>query len=420
MRTQKCKPQRERTLVQLLGSPLVVVLALGTALAPVLVCMLWTRVRGPRPVRNAARVVMLAGAQLVAIALAAALINDYALFYKSWSELRSGSARLVGLGYQPAENHRVSTSASRSWAGRLDVSSYPGYADPTRWSSTGRLESVTIRGAVSGLHSTALVYLPPQYFQNAGAPRYFPAIEVFTGYPGVEQYLVTRLKYPDVLRRLIDRHQASPAILVMMRPSVTFPRDTECTDVPGGPQAETFFAVDVPTQIAATYRVLSSGWGAIGDSTGGYCAAKLAMLNPATFHAAAEMSGYFYALHDSTTGDLWNGSTVVRDLNDLSWRIRHLPPPAIDLLVGTSPDEHGPDGYGPAIRFTRLVAPPMRVSVMSVPRGGHNIATWAAELPTALTWLTTHLPQPGSSTTPQTTGQLDLGLATATPSRLEQ
>ena len=54
-------------------------------------------------------------------------------------------------------------------------------------------------------------------------------------------------------------------VLVMMSPSVAPPRDTECTDVPAGPQALTFLAADVPEAMAASYRVQPRGWGAIGS-----------------------------------------------------------------------------------------------------------------------------------------------------------
>ena len=45
-------------------------------------------------------------------------------------------------------------------------------------------------------------------------------------------------------------------------------------------QAETFFAQDIPTAASEAYRVAAqpSGWALMGDSTGGYCAAKLAIL----------------------------------------------------------------------------------------------------------------------------------------------
>jgi enterochelin esterase-like enzyme len=259
------------------------------------------------------------------------------------------------------------------------------------------VESVTIRGIRSGLTSHAFVYLPPQYFQKQFASRVFPAVQVLTGVPGTDLGLLRSLKVPDRLLTEIDAGRARPVVLVMMSPTVAPPRDTECTDVPAGPQALTFLAADVPDVVAASYRVDPRGWGAVGASTGGYCAAKLAMVHSETFSAAATLSGYFRTLQDRTTGDLWGGSEVVRDLNDLEWRLRHLPPPPVSLLVTTARDEAGPSGYAASRRFLDLAASTggaMRVDSLVADRGGHNFGTWAANLPRALAWLSTSLPTP--------------------------
>ncbi len=71
-------------------------------------------------------------------------------------------------------------------------------------------------------------------------------------------------------------------ILVMLRPTVAPPRDTECVDIPGGPQTETFFAKDLPEAVTASYRAgkEADDWGIIGNSTGGYCALKIGLHHP--------------------------------------------------------------------------------------------------------------------------------------------
>jgi enterochelin esterase-like enzyme len=140
--------------------------------------------------------------------------------------------------------------------------------------------------------------------------------------------------------------------------------------------------------------VLPRGWGAIGGSTGGYCAVKFAMLHPDVCAAAVSIQGYFYALRDATTGDLWGGSTVVRNLNDLEWRLRTMVPPPISLLLVSSFDQLGDDGYRDTQRFAALVRSPMTVRTVIYPHGGHNIATWRVGLPDELAWLIGRLPQP--------------------------
>jgi enterochelin esterase-like enzyme len=371
--------------MSLTGRPLLVLLVILAVGSPVATLVLWTRLR-PKSLAVVVRAVMVVGCQLAAVMLVAVLANNYGNFYGSWSDLVAGGSQTVGISPVPG-----SAGNSPATAGSLTAKPFPRYSSQAQWPIKGRIDSVTIRGANSGLRSHAYVFLPPRYFRSAFAHSRFPAAEVFTGYPGTDLNLVERLKYQDVLLRQIRKRKARPMVLVMLRPSVTFPRDTECTDVPAGPQALTFFAQDVTSQISRHYRVKSTGWGAIGDSTGGYCSAKLAMMYPAVFPAAVALSGYYNSLQDQTTGDLWGGSQVVRNLNSLDWRLQHQPAPAVSLLVTTGTDEKGTEGYRNTLEFLKLVKPPMTVSKLVQPHGGHNFAAWSAELPTSMNWLSARL-----------------------------
>jgi S-formylglutathione hydrolase FrmB len=211
-----------------------------------------------------------------------------------------------------------------------------------------------------------------------------------TGYPGSTLLLVDRLHYPSDLLTAIEQG-SRPMVLVLLRPSVTYPRDTECTNVPHGPQAFTYFAQDVPSVVASAFGLRPPSYGAIGDSTGAMCAVKLAVTDPQRFTAAVSLSGYFRAIRDITTGDLYGGSATVRNLNDVMWRLRHLPLPAVSLLVATSLTEHGADGYASAQKLLALVRAPMSADEIVLNQGGHNFETWNREIPSALRWLSAHL-----------------------------
>jgi len=365
---------------------LCVVLAIGL---PVLALGCWHRVRGSRAVRAIQRAGLLAGSQLAAVLLVAVALNDYGDFYGSWHSLLRGSPGSARIAAAPAANgHRTAPPA-----GRVHQQADASFSTRGQWPTRGRLESIAITGANSELVAHAWVYLPPQYFQASYAHASFPGIEVLSGYPGADGYLVHGLNFPTVLQHLIAAHRAQPSVLVMLRPSVTYPRDTECTNVPAGPQAETFFASDLPAQIAHDYRVLPTGWGAIGGSTGGYCAVKFAMTHTRVFYAAVSIQGYFYALRDNTTGDLWGGSPVLRQLNDLEWRLRHLPAPPISVLLTTTLDQKSSiDGYPDTERFAALVTKPMTVRTIVRAHGGHDVATWALDVPEGLSWLSARLP----------------------------
>jgi S-formylglutathione hydrolase FrmB len=189
----------------------------------------------------------------------------------------------------------------------------------------------------------------------------------------------------------IYQRQMPPTVLVLLRSTVAPPRDTECQDVPGGPQAESYFATDLPQAMRRDYRVSAdpAGWGVIGDSTGGYCALKLAMRHPEAYRSAVALSGYYRSATDVTTGDLFGGSRVLQNENDLFWRLGHVADPPVSVLVTSSLT--GEDDFGDTKAFVAAVKPPMQVAHMYLPSGGHNFATWAKELPGALRWLGQHV-----------------------------
>jgi S-formylglutathione hydrolase FrmB len=150
---------------------------------------------------------------------------------------------------------------------------------------------------------------------------------------------------------------------------------------------QTYLAQDVPTAIEGAFRVRSTGWGIAGESTGGYCAVKIAMVHSDVFTAAVALSGYYRTVRDVTTGDLWGGSSVLRQLNDPLWRLDHLPAPPISLFATIGAGEKGASGLRNTRQMERAVHSPMSMVTVVVPRAGHNYADWSSQLPRALDWL---------------------------------
>jgi S-formylglutathione hydrolase FrmB len=344
---------------------------------------LWPRLAGRQLRTVLGRVAVLLATQL-SLFCAAGLFLNYAFgFYASWADL---------FGQDQSQGVVVSHSAD---AGKRDGArvvvladehvAVPGAANP---SIGGRIQQVQITGEHSHISSTAYIYLPPQYFQARYAHRTFPTAVVLTGYPGTAQKLITGLRYPQTAHRLAADGEMKPMVLVMMRPTLAPPRDTECMDVPRGPQVETFLTRDLPGQLTARYRLpRHGGWGIIGDSTGGYCALKLAMRHPGVYSAAVSLSGYYAAPTDPTTGDLFGGSAKLKEESDLFWRLRHLPYPPVHLLVTSS--RQGEYNYKATRKFIAMArdASPLRISSITLPSGGHNFNTWLREIPPALKWL---------------------------------
>jgi Putative esterase len=383
--------------VSLTGLPLLIVLGGLTLAVPVLTL---------RRRAGAAPLLTILGAQLAAVALTAALANDYGDFYPQWRDLL-GSVHVAAdtptltFGGHPSttapSTRRRDSTAGTTIADALDAASAAALAQglhPTNWApraqwpSRGAVVSLPVPGDGDRPAQDVLAYLPPQWFAGGAAAARLPMVEVLTGYPGTPHTVVDKLHAPQVLLDDITAGVAHPMVLVITRPVEPFPRDTECVDVPNGPRTFSYLATDLPAAAAGILHLHPTALGAMGYSTGGYCALKLAMTRPNVFCAGASMSGYYHAIPQANSGNLFGPDPVAgRERNDLDWRLDHLPAPDTSVMIATSRDERYEDGYTSAQSFLDLVHAPMSATEIVLPHGGHNFPTWTAEFPRLLTWM---------------------------------
>ncbi|MGW6915454.1 alpha/beta hydrolase [Kitasatospora sp. NPDC054939] len=373
-------------MLRLTGLPLQIiasVLAIGTFAATM---WLWPRLGGRSWKAWLGRIGAFLATQLSVLVAMGLIANGYFGFYSSWTDLLGTNGKLgTVVDHQP-------NAAGVAVTGEEKMYSAQGSA-PER---SGKIEKIALKGAQSGLSSEAYVYLPPQYFQTGNEGRQFPMALVLAGYPGSAEKLVTLMQYPASALQAIEQQKLPPTVLVMMRPTIVGNRDTECMDVPGGPQVETFFTADLPKAIAGTYRVGTdpASRAVIGNSTGGYCALKFALRKPDSYRAAVSLSSYYAAPTDQTTGDLFGGSRELEQENDLLWRLRNKPAEPVALLLATSYDEHNYDATQEMVKAFRA---PTKLSTITLDTGGHNFHTWTREIPPALEWLGRHLVVPPSA-----------------------
>ncbi|MEU3736964.1 MULTISPECIES: alpha/beta hydrolase-fold protein [unclassified Streptomyces] len=355
---------------------LAVVLFIGTVwFWPRLARQSWRTVTG--------RIGLLVATQLAIFASVGLAANQAFGFYATWADLfGQETSPGVVVDHDPAKGETpVDVRSTRA----VNV---PGGGRP---STGGQIQKVVVSGKEADIASPAYVYLPPEYFQERYKKRTFPVSVVLTGYPGTAEALIKGLHYPQTAHAEVRRGNMKPMILVMMRPTVAPPRDTECVDIPGGPQTETFFAKDLPKAISEHYRAgrTAGSWGVIGDSTGGYCALKLAVHHPDVYAAGAGLSAYYKAPIDVTTGDLFHGDKELEKRADLMWYLDHMPAPKTSLLVTTS--KQGEDNFAETEKFIGKVKSPTRVSSITLDSGGHNFNTWRREIPATLEWISGRL-----------------------------
>jgi enterochelin esterase-like enzyme len=342
---------------------------------------LWPRLAGGGPRALAGRVGLLLATQFAVFAAVALAANNAFLFYGSWADLFGKEQKYGVVVDHSAGGKRIKVLGTKP----LDV---PGGSRPER---AGQLQKVLVAGERSGITSPAYVYLPPEYFLPGQENRTFPASIVLTGYPGTAENLFKGLRYPQTAHRQAREGTMQPMILVMLRPTVAPPRDTECVDIPKGPQTETFFARDLPKAVSESYRVGTAprNWGFMGNSTGGYCALKIALHHPRQFSVGVGLSAYYKAAEDITTGNLFHGDRNARNRADLLWSLDNLPPAKSSFLVASS--RTGESNLKGTLEFVRKVKAPARVSSIMLDSGGHNFTTWRREIPPALAWMSGRL-----------------------------
>lgn len=267
------------------------------------------RFAGPGGRRVAARASLVVTTQLALLLALAATVNAYFNFYASWRDLlgqETGSVRVIDRPAHPGPTVTpliVSPEKIRVRAGHVD--------------------KVMLGGPRTGLSATAYVYLPPEY--QAARARALPAVLVLAA---------------DPLRTVTTLRPAA-AVYVVMSPG-------QCVDVVGGAKAEGFLSQDVPTDIAASYRV--GRWGVLGDS----CGARLVLRHSDRFAAAVVTSGSY----DTPSGNLYGGSPAIRQENDLYWRLAHGAQPPAALLLPSNAQ---------TVRLAGLARPPLNIELSKGP-----------------------------------------------------
>jgi enterochelin esterase-like enzyme len=339
--------------------------------------------------RRAGRTLTTLLAFLAVVLATFAVINDQADFFPTVSSLVAWQGAQLRVGrdgvVRKADDHDVAVAVAAADAART-----PGH---------GAVLAVPLGGTASGITREGAVYLPSAYFDADGAAVRFPVLEVLSGSPGSPAQLLHELDLAQVLDTAIAQHRMAPTVVVVPDTNGDPVRDRECVDRPGGVLDDTYLTTDVPDWVTTHLRVQDPGrgWGLLGTSTGGYCAVNLLLRHPDRYAEAASLSGYFHALTDVTTGDLFP-TRVLRDLNDPTWRVTHLPPghPRLFLSAGTGEQDEAAD----LRTFAAVLPSGTDLTTVLLPGLGHAFSAWAQVLPQALGWASAGLPPPLAGTAP--------------------
>ncbi|MYS82524.1 alpha/beta hydrolase [Embleya scabrispora] len=358
----------------LTGIPFLVLLVVFAVAVMATTMVLWNRWPGwgALPLR----VLSLLLVMLSGVLLSADLVNREFGFYTSFGDL---------------------TGRATPPAAAADLVPTPAPRIPTGPREQGLIVRDRLPGPRARVVRDAIVYLPAAYFDPAQPTRRFPVIELFHGRPGGPHNWERHLHMAHALDTEIAAGRMRPVIVVATTDD-DGPHDQECVDAVRGVQDETYLAVDVPAALTQHFRVMEQprSWAGLGYSTGGFCAVNIALHHPDRYAAAGSLSGYFRAVVDADTGDLYRGRQDVRHWNSPQWLIAHRPAGPALYLVASRQDR----AAHRAMLDLRRAAGPRRPDVVTVtpPTGGHNFRAWAQAAPGAFDWLADRLPQPAPGT----------------------
>jgi enterochelin esterase-like enzyme len=253
---------------------------------------------------------------------------------------------------------------------------------------------VVLRGAKSGITRNGYVYLPPQYFEHRYATTRFPTLELMHGSPGNANNWLVQINIAAVMNKLIAQHLIGPMIVVLpdMNAGNQF---QECVNAPGALD-DTYISQDVPQDVRAQFRAATdpAQWGISGYSSGGYCAANLALRHRSAYGAAAMMDAYFRATDGPAAAALHNDPAAEAQ-NDPLAIAQHLgtgaaPLPSLWLSAGTADAKYarGAKAFAAALHGVEAV------SLTTEPGANHNFYAWRAVVPRMLAWMWTAIAPP--------------------------
>ncbi|EST33415.1 alpha/beta hydrolase [Streptomyces roseochromogenus] len=410
--------------MSLTGTPFLYTTILLAVVALILPLVLWSRVRGPKALRAATRVLMLLFAQGTAITLVFVLVNNSNNLYDNWADLLG-----TGNHVQQAANLGADGTGGIAYKKLPKVQQKFTPADGPGMHAAGGVKVTQLKGRVSGVNAEVYVWLPPQYNDPAYKNKKFPVVELLSGYPGSAKAWFGSLKVHEQLEPLMKSGQVAPFILVSPRTNLIAKIDTGCANIPGTVNADTWLSIDVPKMITDNFRAESApdGWAAAGYSAGAHCAAKLAVAHPDRYRAAISLSGYNDPIGERNS--LAAGSIELRRANNPYYILKNYrTPPKVALYIS---GENG-DGYQAGVALEQIAKPPTYVRVVFLPRslGGHSMALWRPQVPTVFEWLTmeighgssaghtgTHTGSPITPRSPSTGGSTRAELASGTASR---
>ena len=253
---------------------------------------------------------------------------------------------------------------------------------------SARMVSDVITGEKSGVSNTVYLYLPHSAVKAIDKkeklnPTKYRIVEFLTGFPSQP---IMWFKVMEIDKRLATYNKAHPLkqiIGIFPQVNVAGNYDLECMNLPNAkPQAETWLSTDMRTYLTSRIGLSGQEWDIAGLSTGGWCAAMLAIKHPDIYAKAISVAGYYRpALPLTDPIALQNWAKKNYDLTQYEAKLTS----KVELyLVASLGDRYS---IKETRKYLALPHPNLQIKYLEIASGGHNPHVWVPVIAPALDWL---------------------------------
>ena len=360
-----------------------------TSLAIVLTVFFWHKLVSKKFRHIFARVSIIIFIQIFALASTGITINRNGQFYASWGDLFGSKNQLAKIAVAPDLLAQISGKDIKQ-------------AKTTAGGSLIFRE--VIKGEQSKISDVVYVVLPPkiaaQMEANPASPSVgsdYQVVELFPGYPGVPQTWIGSMAGITTLENLENSGAVQNTIAIIPAINVSPGVDTECLNFVGGAQVETWLTHDMKAFATKFIGIDNRPWSSFGYSTGGWCAAEVAIRHPDLYNSAVSLAGYFKPLFSA--GINKREKNFLQGKYDLIATLKKVPTSVHLMIIASKKDKFTNLA---ANNFMSAASGLIPIRYVPIPIGGHNTNVWKPFVSTAFEWINQQnpAPTPAPSTTP--------------------
>ena len=335
--------------------------------------VIWNKI-GKHNFRNIfSRVTLIVLINVFTIAAVGIGLNRMGDFYANWSDL---------FGLHSNLNQEAISPQNLALLNKFDVKR----AEKSKNGSL--IFRKVIRGENSGISSNVIVVFSPSIAKHLKSSKNFnigtnyQVVELFPGYPGVPSTWIGAMKGLDALEKMDHEKKIPPTILIIPAINVVPGLDTECLNIPGEVDVETWLTSDMKSFAAKFIGVDNRKWATFGYSTGGWCAAELSIRHQDQFDRAVSLAGYFSpAFSAGITSDerkqLIQQYDLINTLKASTNQIKL-------LAIYSAQNDFETKSL---IRFQAKIGDLIPLKTIEIPEGGHNIQVWRPYVYTGFEWI---------------------------------